>query len=194
MNKKTWMNAAFLLICSVGIIGCQSNAKQESQSEVVESSIPEEQSYIDAIDEYLVTEIGSQYLPGDVCIPCITEVAADESNADDVKVWGDYWVYNYKVAGDTLKTVSGGSHPGLFHLKKIAQGYEVTGFDQVADGSEYQPSAKRIFGDYYDKFHAVNSDDQKRKADRKRFIGDYVQQHGLSVKCYQDYGWPAISL
>ena len=45
-------------------------------------------------------------------------VEVDESDSADVRVWGDFWVFNYNISGDTLKTVSGGDHPGLFHLVK----------------------------------------------------------------------------
>jgi len=182
-------------VCGVGFMGCQPKTKQVSQmAEQVEQSAPEQISCLEAIEQYFVTQIGSQYSHGDFCIPCITIVATDESNTEDVKVWGDYWVYNYNLAGDTLKTVSGGSHPGLIHLKKSVQGYEVTAFDVVEDGSRYLPSAKRIFGEWYDDFHAQNSDDNKRRTERLKAINEYVKQHGMKVNYYQDFGWPAVAL
>ena len=121
-------------------------------------------------------------------------VATDESNHDDVRVWGDFWVMNYNLAGDTLKTVSGGSHPGLMHLSKTCGRYEVVSFDAVADGHGYTESAKQIFGDYYDAFIAIASDDEKREMKRGRDLALYVQKHGLHAHCYQDYGWPAVPL
>jgi len=35
--------------------------------------------------------------------------------------------------GDTLKCVSGDSHPGLLHNRQTGKGFEVTAFDQVED-------------------------------------------------------------
>ena len=70
-------------------------------------------------------------------------------------------------------------------------GYTVTGFDQVGDGSNYLPSAKRIFGDKFDAFQAIYSNAEKREEFRAAQIADYVKAHELAVKYYQDYGWPA---
>jgi hypothetical protein len=109
-------------------------------------------------------------------------------------MWGDFWVFNYDVAGDTLKTVSGGNHPGLMHLKKTDKGFEVTGFDAVEDGAGNMESAKRIFGDNFDAFWELNSNQEKREDVRLHFIADYVKKHNLTVKMVQDYGWPAVAL
>ena len=121
-------------------------------------------------------------------------VNADESNMDDILVWGDFWVFNFDIAGDTLKCVSGGDHPGLMHVKKTENGFEVTSFDAVADGADNMPSAKRIFGDKYDAFWEFNSNQEKREEGRLRTIAEYVKKHKLPVKLLQDYGWPAVEL
>ena len=102
--------------------------------------------------KYIIDNFGKQYLPGDVCIPCPIIVAEDDSNKDDMLLYGNFEVYNYTLSGDTLMTVSGGSHPGCIHYKMGDNGYEITGFDQVADGSDYDSTAKEIFGDKYDAF------------------------------------------
>ncbi len=155
-------------------------------------------TYLPAVDRYLVEEIGSQYAKGDYCVPLLSIVAVDERNAEDILVWGDFWVFNYNLVGDTLKCVSGGSHPGLMHIRPTGGGqsadYEVTAFDQVEDGSRYQASAKKIFGDKYDAFAAINSDDQKRKKLRSEGLAAYAEDHGLAATLYQDYGWPARKL
>ena len=97
---------------------------------------------------------------------------------------------NYNLVGDTLETVSGGSHPGLMHIKQTDKGFEVTAFDQVEDGSNNLPSAKRIFGDKYENFRAVNSDDKKREKNRAEILANYVKKHNIAATKYKDYGWP----
>ena len=72
--------------------------------------------------------------------------------------------------------------------------FEVTAFDQVEDGSRYLPTAKKIFGDKFDAFQAVNSDKQKREKLRVDVLTTYVKKHGLTATMYQDYGWPAVKL
>jgi hypothetical protein len=150
--------------------------------------------YFPAIDRYLADFIGSQYAKGEHCVPVYSIVGVDERNAEDVLVWGSFWVFNYNLVGDTLKCVSGGGHPGLMHVRQTEKGFEVTAFDQVEDGSRFLPTAKKIFGDKFDAFQAINSDDQKRERLRAEALADYVKKHSLRATLYQDYGWPAKRL
>ena len=153
-----------------------------------------ETTYFPAIDRYLVNVLGKQYAEGEHCVPIHSIVAVDERDGEDILVWGDFWVFNYNQAGDTLKCVSGGSHPGLMHIRQTEKGFEVTGFDQVEDGTDNLPSAKRIFGDKYDAFHAINSDAEARERLRADGLADYARKHNLEATMYQDYGWPARKL
>ena len=166
--------------------------KYENKKVVLEGG--QEITYFTAIDRYLVEEIGKHFAQSEHCVPLRNIVAVDESNTEDILVWGDFWVFNYNQAGDTLKCVSGGDHPGLMHLQQTEKGYEVTTFDQVADGSGFLPSAKKIFGDKYDAFRTINSDDVAREKLRAEGLAEYVQQKGLAATLYQDYGWPAKEL
>ncbi len=148
---------------------------------------------MDAIGRYM-TEIGSQYAAGELCIPYCLIAGTDEENPEDIRVWGDFWVENYNQAGDTLKSVSGGSHPGCMHVKKTEDGFEVFQFDAVGDGSDFNPTAKAIFGDRFDAFMALYSNDDAKKAARAKSILDYAEAHGLDISCYQDFGWPAVGI
>ena len=189
--KQLWMMAAILFLCGASVTGCKEKAP-EPQPE--SDDVVEEESYLMTIDRYLTENIGKQYAPGQVCIPSYSVIDVDESQPDDIKVWGDFWVFNYNLSGDTLKTVSGGSHPGLIHLQQAGKGYEVKAFDVVADGSDNLESAKKIFGDKYDQFHDINSNAKKREAVRARMIADYVKAHQISATMFQDYGWPVVAL
>ena len=154
----------------------------------------QEITYFSAIDRYMSEVFGKQYAEGEYCVPIHNIVAVDESNAADILVWGDYWVFNYNQVGYTLKCVSGGSHPGLMHLQQTDKGFEVTAFDQVEDGSSFLPTAQKIFGDKYEAFQAINSDDKKREKLRADILSAYVKKHNLTATMYQDYGWPAKKL
>ena len=146
-----------------------------------------------AIGRYM-TEIGSQYAAGELCIPYCLIAGTDEEDPEDIRVWGDFWVENYNQAADTLKSVSGGSHPGCMHVKKTEDGFEVFQFDAVGDGSDFNPTAKAIFGDRFDAFMALYSNDDAKKAARAKSILDYAEAHGLDISCYQDFGWPAVKI
>ncbi len=201
---KMWMLAAILILSGASMTSCgNKTAKQTekvqaetpAQPEVeVAETVTEEPTCFTAIDDYLVNEIGKNYAQSDMCIPYAYVVSTDESNPDDILVWGDFWVFNYELAGDTLKTASGGDHPGLMHVKKTENGYEVVGFDAVADGADNLPSAKRIFGGKFDAFWELNSNQEKREDLRMHYTADYVKKHNLSAKVLQDFGWPAVEL
>jgi len=153
-----------------------------------------ETNYFSAIDRYLVDSIGSQYAKGEHCVPIHSIVRVDERNAEDILVWGDFWVFNYNQVGDTLKCVSGGSHPGLLHIRQTEKGFEVTAFDQVEDGSRYLSTAKKIFGDKFNAFKTISSDEKNRERLRAEVLATYAKKNGLAVTLYQDYGWPAKKL
>lgn len=197
--KKYGFLASIVIACGMTMLtSCQpksgSTDQSSAPSEATSSEQPTTLTLEQVVDQYIVDTFGKQYTQAEVCIPQQIVVATDESNDQDIKVWGDFWVFNYNIAGDTLKTASGGSHPGLIHLKKGDNGYEVTAFDQVGDGSQFEPTAKKIFGDKYEAFMKVHSNDKVREQNRAQGIAKFVKEHNVKATMYQDYGWPAVKL
>ena len=198
-NTRYLFTLAVLILLGVCMTtSCKNKASDNQQAEATTDTLPmmeqDHDEYLAAIETYLRT-IGSQYTPGEVCIPSYTVVAINDSDTDYTRVWGDWWVFNYNIVGDTLKCVSGGSHPGLMYLKQNdTHEWIVTSFDQVEDGSRYLPSAKRIFGEYYEAFHKVNSSQEHRDSMRLKQVAYYVKEHNLPVTMLQDSGWPAVPL
>lgn len=187
--------AGLLALTACGNKQTQSVETQVTDSIQVDSVAQEEETtYFPAIHRYLVDSISSQYAEADIRVPLPTVVAVDESNGEDIKVWGEFWVMNFNQVGDTLKLVSGGSHAGLMHIRQTAKGYTVTGFDQVGDGSSFVKTAKQIFGDKYDAFMAVYSDHEKRNRHHEELLSEYVRKHHLTATMYQDNGQDAKPL
>ena len=144
-----------------------------------------------AVYQYMVEEVSKSYDKTDVSIPTVSIVHVDYTPEDEILVYGDFWIDNYNIKGDTLRDISGGNYPGVIHLSKD---YVVTAFDQVADGGDFDASAKELFGDYYDDFIAVYNDSDARAELRRATVTDYVNFNGLDVKQYKDKGWPAVEL
>ena len=147
-----------------------------------------------AIYKYLAEEIGGLYAEGDVTIPVVNIVHTDYANPDEVIVRGDYWVFTYNIEGDTLVNAAGGNVPGVMHVAKTADGYAVSAFDRVADGAGYAESAKELFGEYFDDYSKVHSDEAARNELKKVTISDYVNLNGLDVTKYQDGGQDPVEL
>lgn len=144
--------------------------------------------------QYMAEEMSKNYDEADVSIPTVTIVAEDLTNENDVICYGDFWIDNYNIEGDTLKCVSGGNYPGVMHMKKDSEGYVVVRMDQVADGGDFDQSAKELFGDYYEDFMTVYSDSDARDELRRITVTDYVHFNGLSVTQFQDEGWDPVEL
>ncbi len=159
--------------------------------DTAETEITEENVYA-AISDYVLNEFGQYYDASDVSIPYLYIMDIDDSDTDDIKVYGDFWFYTYKINGDTLETQAGGSYPGCMHLKSAADGLTVTESEIVADGEDWGESAKEIFGDRYDDFIAAKGDDEARAGERGDQIAAYVRDNGLEVTQYQDYGWDPV--
>ena len=195
-SKKLWMLAA-ILICGIGITSCgDKKTDKEPENEVEEEAklVFDPVACDAAVADYLENEIGKNYAEGEVCISSPFVISTEFGNLDDILVWGDFWVFNYNLSGDTLKTVSGGNHPGLMHLKQTKDGCEVTKFEVVADGAGNEESAIKIFGDQYEGFRDINSNVEKREDIRRHFVSDYLKKHNMSATMIQDYGWPAVEL
>ena len=148
-----------------------------------------EQAVREAICEYLVREIGSQYAQGELCIPVLMMV-----NETDTSVYGDFWIFWYNISGDTLKTVSGGNHSGKMTVQLQDGTPVVTAFEQTEDGAGNDASARRIFSSHYDIYMNMHSNENVREAVRQEQLREYIRRHSLNIHYYQDYGWPAVEL
>ena len=150
--------------------------------------------YYAAVERYLAEQIAGYYAKGEYSVPVYQEVAVNDSDSTDIRIWGDFWVYNYKQEGYILKCVSGGSHPGLMHISQIGENFYVSDFEQVEDGSRFLPSAKQIFGEYFEAFQIHHNDGDEHESLRHDVLRAFVRDHGLTATMYQDYGWPAKEL
>ena len=153
-----------------------------------------EQALRDAISDYLVKEIGLQYKQGELCIPTLMIVSAQEISADMAWVWGDFWIWWYNQEGDTLMTVSGGNHSGLMTVLQQDGKLKITSFEQTVDGAGNDASARRIFRSHYDIYQNMHSNQDVREAVRREQLGEYVKSHNLNIHYYKDYGWDAVKL
>ena len=210
---KTLLLMAVLAVAA--LTGCTSNQKQTAETvtesdnensgitfEVAKNDSDKQivmvneqvKDYYAAVERYLAEQIAGHYAKGEYSVPVYQEVAVDASDSTDIRIWGDFWVYNYKQEGDTLKCVSGGNHPGLMHICQIGENFYVSDFEQVEDGSRFLPSAKRIFGEYFETFQIHHSDGDEHESLRHDVLRAFVRDHGLTATMYQDYGWPAKEL
>ena len=193
------------LVMAFGISACDAKEEAAVEEENVAIEDTESEPEVDgtaygyagsdpveaAVYKYLAEEVSKDYDDAEVHIPTVNIVHIDFTPKDEILVYGDFWIENYNVEGDTLKCASGGHYPGMMQVSKD---YVVTDFKQAADGEDFDSSAKEIFGDYYDDFMKIYSDSDLRNELRKVTVTDYVNLNGLSVTKFQDEGWDPVEI
>ena len=153
-----------------------------------------EQTVRDAMSDYLLREIAPYYLQGEICIPYFAIIGGEEQDSTHATLLCDAWVIWYNAAGDTLKMVSGGNHAGRMSLILQDGKPIVTAFEQTVDGAGNIESAKRIFGEYFDIYQNVHSNQNVQEALRREQMQEYLSRHNLPYRYYQDYGWEAVEI
>ena len=153
--------------------------------------------------DWMEKEPASWYEDGAYFIPAPVIFYTDDSDPADIRIFGDFQVYKYDLEGENLLCKSGGSHPGLLHLKKSEEagtGYEAVSFEAVSDGSDMDESMKEIFGkapaeagDLTALFSTAHDDGTYENV-RKEFIKMYADQVPFAIKSYQDYGWDPVMI
>ena len=169
-------------------------AQTEPEDVLPAYEYPGPEQFYSEVYGYIIDEFSKGYEPADVSIPSPIIVKEDVLDNGDINLYGDFWVYNYNLNGDTLECASGGSYPGCMHIKKGDNGYEVVSFDMVGNGSEFEPSAKKIFGDYYEDFMKAEADEEAREKDRAQIIANFVAANDLDISQYKDFGWDPVTL
>ncbi len=129
----------------------------------------------------------------DIAIPAPVIYQVNSDDASDIKVWGEFYIFNYSLNGDVLETQSGGNFRGCMHLKKEGEAYTVTSFDQVAEGSDEADSLRQIC-DGDETLLAKFGNDELVNQTRKEYIAAYVKANQLNIQAYQDTGWDPVEL
>ncbi|MCR5584233.1 MAG: hypothetical protein K6F63_02210 [Lachnospiraceae bacterium] len=162
------------------------------------ADIPEvaedEENFEKALNDFLIAELGQYFAPLEHCIPFTILVDLDDVDKENVKIYGIFWVQDYKLNGTVLENVSGGCFPGVVKGKKTDGVWEFTEIERVASGSGNAESAKKIFGDRYEAYSMVISNDNVRTMLRTEAVKKYVKANDLNVTAYKDYGCDPIEL
>ncbi len=186
MKKKLFAVLALALMLALSLTAC---AKPQTEEVNYDGDAIEQAAYT-----YLVEEVSKSYDKADVTIPTMDIVSTEVLADDDIRLYGDFWVENYDINGDTLECVSGGHYPGVFTIKKDGDNYTVTKFENPEDGSNFNETAKKLFGEHYKDWSKIYGDDEARAELRTKTISEYVKQNKLNVTQYKDYGWDAVAL
>lgn len=179
-----------------GTTGDEQDSNPEASVTLPPYEYPGPELFYYVLYQYLIDEYSPYYEKSDVTIPCPYILAIDDSDKSNIKVWGDFWIFNYDLNGTVLENRSGGSYPGCIHMNMVddSRGYEVTEMELVGDGSDFEPTARKIFGDHYQELIDSSADEKGRRETRAQIIANYAAANDLDITAYQDYGWDPVTL
>ncbi len=138
---------------------------------------------------------GSLYLTEEnsVTIPAPVILKTEETGDGQMKVYGNFWVFNYVQNGDVLECISGGESPGVLTLAAEGEKWLPSSFEGVDSGEEYETDILMICGDDRELadgyFTASDASLEPFREARFKYLREYVTANGLSVTAIQDPGW-----
>ena len=155
----------------------------------------EDDDYMKAITDDMV--LMSEDLFGDqdaVEIPTPRIVKIDDANKNDIKVYGDFWIYGYQMYGTIFNTKNGSSNPGCYHLKDEDGKITVISKEFAEDGSNNWTSLVEICGGDEELAKKVSNHPAAEEEEKLRldYAMMYAKANNLKLSGIKDYGWPVI--
>lgn len=150
--------------------------------------------YLKAITDEMV-KVGNEYFgkQGAVEIPSPLIVKTDDSDKNDIKVYGDFTIYGYTMNGTIFDMKNGGSFPGCYHLKDEDGNVTFVKSEIAEDGSDnYSSLVKICGGDESLAKEIFAAKDKDKDETRVKFAKMYAKEHNLRLSGIKDYGWPVI--
>ena len=188
--------AAVLAVClAMCAAGSMKNVKAEEEQESAGYPAYSHSSvnpYYAPVCGYLLENFGPLFEPEDITLPIVILLREDDSDPDDIKVWGRFAVMNYALRGTTLLTRSGGDFSGLIHLEKDGEGYKAVAMDRLEDGSDNDASVKRIFGVDEELLAGYRESYADRMDATAEAVRWYSEDTGIDIQAYEDYGWDPV--
>lgn len=131
---------------------------------------------------------------GAVEIPTPNIVKIDDTDKNDIKVYGNFWIYGYQMYGTIFNTKNAGANPGCYHLKDENGKITVLSKEIAEDGSNNWSSLVKICGGDEELAKKVmnnlpQDEDEKLRLDYAKM---YAKENKLKLSGIKDYGWPVI--
>ncbi|MBR6707219.1 MAG: hypothetical protein IKI84_11165 [Clostridia bacterium] len=185
MKRKVFLFLTILALCAAGFAAADTlPAYAYTGNDPVEAAVAA-----------FTADLGSMYMTGEnsVTVPAPVILKTEKTGDGQMKVYGNFWVFNYVQKEDVLECISGGEAPGVLTLVRDGEKWVPASFEGVGDGEEYKTDILLICGD--DKeladgyFAASDSSGELFRKARFTYLREYVTANGLKVTAIQDPGW-----
>ena len=137
-------------------------------------------------DDEQVVEIPTPYI-----------VKIDDEDKNNIKVYGDFWIYGYSLDGTIFNMENGGQNPGCYYLKEEDDNIEVINHQFAEDGSRFFSSLVEICEGDEDLVKQISNIshegiEELYDENRIKYIKMYADDNNIKISAYKDYGWPTI--
>ena len=127
----------------------------------------------------------------EIPVPCIVEI--DDTDKNDIKVYGDFKIYGYEMFGTIFYTKNGSSNPGCFHLKDEDGEIKFVSYEFAEDGTDNYSSLLKICNDDEELVKEIFGIDEEVETDKRIYYAKmYAEENNLRLSGIKDFGWPII--
>ena len=176
------------VVCS--LLGCERKASTGAVWQYSYAGI--EHSYLEAISKYLAKYDADNLEIGDGFIPCITSVEIDNSDENDIKLWGIFDIYNYTLSEETLVEKNGKRLVGMFSLKQLKDGKCSVKEAYFVDESDVA-AIEALCQDHDMALEGLKNPIVTEET-RRFFISEYVKKSGLKASAYRPWGSESLPI
>ena len=130
---------------------------------------------------------------GVVEIPSPYIVEIDNSDLNDIKIYGDFGIYGYEMSGTIFHTKNGASNPGCYHLKEENGLIKLISREIAEDGSNNWSSLLKICNNDEKLAKGIlDITSEEKLTERIDYAKMYAEQNNLRLSGIKDYGSPII--
>lgn len=151
--------------------------------------------YLKVITEDMVKDFGKYFEgQGAVEIPTPYISRTDDSDINDIKVYGNFTIDGYQMSGTVFYMKNGGSFPGCYHLKDEDGKITVVSKEIAEDGSNNWTSLVKICNGDESLAEAISNKREEGDSEKLRcdYAKMYAKANNLRLSGIKDYGWPII--
>ncbi|HAG69181.1 MAG TPA: hypothetical protein DCL38_04325 [Lachnospiraceae bacterium] len=145
------------------------------------------EEYLDVISKYMIDQDAELFGEerADVYIPCSLIAETDDTDPENILVYGVFNIDGYDLLNTTLAAVNGAQNYGIFHLKKNGDSAEVISAELPLTEEESIDLFAPIPGLYE---RVVELENSQGNAARAEAIASYINTNGLNITQWQDHG------
>lgn len=141
--------------------------------------------YLETICDWLAVYHADAAIPDTGMIPAISIVGVDDSDRNDIRLYGHFLITDYALNGTTLMDLRDELITGCMHLQQVSEDSYVLSKAEVLDSTNPSGSALVLTGGDGALMQGLLAGGIST-AQRMQYIRDFVWSNGIAADSYQD--------